>query len=402
MSKIVFFSIPAYGHTNPTIPVVSELVKRGHAVWYYSFLEFQKKIEQAGAVFIACDEFLPKLSQAELDRKAGKDFAALIEMAADTTIALEEKVCKELREIQPDCIVSDSICFWGKLFARKLGIPYICSTTSFAFNQYTAKLMKQSFSEIWRMIIGMPRINKKIQLLKDHHYEAENFVSLVQNDNETDTIVYTSKEFQPMVDTFSERYTFVGPSIRQSPPVVRNDNKDRKIVYISLGTILNQNQDFYQNCFRAFANADYDVVMSVGEKTDISSLGSIPGNFTVKNSVDQISVLQVADVFITHCGMNSVNEALYFGVPMVLFPQHSEQRTVANRTAELGAGILLKGNKAKYLAAAVTEVLEDRTYLEHAQKLSESFRSAGGAVKAATVILSKIKIEAQQDQEKQS
>ena len=216
MSKIVFFSIPAHGHTNPTIPVVAELVNKGHQVWYYSFLEFQEKIEGAGAIFIACDEFLPKASQKELDRKVGKDFAALIEMAADTTIALDEKVCKELREIQPDCIVSDSLCIWGKLFAKKLGIPYICSTTTFAFNQYTAKLMKRSFMEIWRMIMGMPRINKKIKLLKDHGYEVENFVSLIQNDNETDTIVYTSKEFQPMADTFSERYTFVGPSIRQS------------------------------------------------------------------------------------------------------------------------------------------------------------------------------------------
>ena len=45
MKKIVFFSIPAHGHTNPTIPVVTELVKEGHKVWYYSFNEFKEKIE---------------------------------------------------------------------------------------------------------------------------------------------------------------------------------------------------------------------------------------------------------------------------------------------------------------------------------------------------------------------
>lgn len=33
--------------------------------------------------------------------------------------------------------------------------------------------------------------------------------------------------------------------------------------------------------------------------------------------------------------MNSVNESLYYGVPMVLFPQHIEQGLVAKRTAEL-------------------------------------------------------------------
>jgi len=390
MSKIVFFSIPAHGHTNPTIPVVAELVNRGHQVWYYSFLEFQGKIEGAGAAFIACDEFLPQLSQKELDRKVGKDFTALIEMVADTTIALDEKVCQELREIQPDCIVSDSICFWGKLFAKKLEIPYVCSTTTFAFNQYTAKLMKRGFIDVWRMIVGLPRMNRKIQLLKNHGYEIENFVSIVQNNNETDTIVYTSKEFQPMADTFSERYAFVGPSIRQSPSIQIN-KKDRKLIYISLGTILNQNQDFYQKVIQAFADTDYDVVMSVGEKTEIASLGNIPRNLTVNNVVDQISVLQTADVFITHCGMNSVNESLYFEVPMVLFPQHSEQGLVADRVAELGAGLKLKGKKPKYLAAAVSEVLTNRTYQENAQKLSETFQNAGGAVEAANVILTKIR-----------
>ncbi|KOR25174.1 hypothetical protein [Clostridium sp. L74] len=39
MSKIVFFSIPAHGHTNPTIAVVDELVKRRNEVWYYSEYE---------------------------------------------------------------------------------------------------------------------------------------------------------------------------------------------------------------------------------------------------------------------------------------------------------------------------------------------------------------------------
>jgi len=390
MSKIVFFSIPAHGHTNPTIPVVTELVNKGHQVWYYSFLEFQNRIEDAGATFIACDEFLPKASQKELDRKVGKDFAALIEMVADTTIALDEKVCKELKEIQPDCIVSDSLCFWGKLFAQKLDISFICSTTSFAFNQYTSKLMKPSIMELWRMIVGMPRINKKIKLLNKHGYPIKNFVSLIQNDNKTDTIVYTSKEFQPMANTFSKAYAFVGPSVRQSMPV-QNENKDRKVVYISLGTVLNQNQDFYQNCIKAFANMDYDVLMPVGNKTEISSLGSIPRNFIVKNSVDQISILQSADVFITHCGMNSANESIYFGVPMVLFPQHSEQRIVADRVAEVGAGLKLKGNKPKYLATAVTEVLTNQKYRENAQKLSETFRNAGGAEEAANVILAKIR-----------
>ncbi len=391
MSRIVFFSIPAHGHTNPTLPVVAELVNKGHEVCYYSFMEFKDKIEIVGATFIPCDKFLPHISQEELNRKVGKDFAALIEMIVDTTISLDKKVCKELREFQPDCIVSDALCFWGKLLAKKLDIPYICSTTTFAFNQFTAKLMKRSLKEILRMITGMPRINKKMQLLRLQGYNVENFVAVVQNDNDTDTIVYTSKEFQPMVETFSDRYAFVGPSIRKTS-CEQLERKSKKLIYISLGTILNQNQDFYRNCIKAFEDSQYDIVMSVGEKTEITSLGHLPPNFTVKNRVDQLLILQNADVFITHCGMNSVNESLYYGVPMVLYPLHSEQRIVAERVEELGAGVKLRRNKPKYLARTVADIIGNQTYEDNARKLSKTFQNAGGAVEAANVILRKIRM----------
>ena len=45
MSKIVFFCIPAFGHTNPTLQVVKELISQGHQVIYYSYNLLKEKIE---------------------------------------------------------------------------------------------------------------------------------------------------------------------------------------------------------------------------------------------------------------------------------------------------------------------------------------------------------------------
>ena len=61
--KLAWFCIPAYGHTNPTIEVVRELVKRGHEIRYYSFEEFREKIEDTGAVFVSIDSYLPPLDK---------------------------------------------------------------------------------------------------------------------------------------------------------------------------------------------------------------------------------------------------------------------------------------------------------------------------------------------------
>ena len=388
MSKIVFFCIPAYGHTNPTIEVVRELVNRGNEVVYYSFKEFKDKIEDTGAKCICCDEYLPELKK-EDEKKVGKDFSALIGMVVDTTLALDEKVCKELKEFKPDCIVSDSLSFWGKLFAKKLNIPYVCSTTTFAFNDKTARLMKQDLSEMIKMIFGMKKINKKLELLRENGYEIKSFLDIVKNENDTDTIVYTSKEFQPLVESFSDKYSFVGPSI--SKTIYEKDEKNRKQIYISLGTVNNKNNNFYKNCIEAFKDLDVDVIMSVGNKTDIKALGEIPSNFIVENSVNQIKVLQNTDVFITHCGMNSVNEALYYKVPMVLFPQHSEQRMVAKRVEDLGAGVMLKKNTSKSIKDLTFKIIKDENYRKHAEKISESFKASGGSTKAANKIIEVIK-----------
>src|SRR4030042_2741087 len=153
MSKIVFFNIPAYGHTNPTIEVVRELCNKGSEVWYYSYSAAKERIENAGAKYIECDKYLPEF-RPEDEKKVGKDFSTLIEMLADTTLAMGETVCRELSTLKPDCIVTDSICLWGKLFARKLKIPLISSTTTFAFNKHTAKLMKPGFREALRTFFG--------------------------------------------------------------------------------------------------------------------------------------------------------------------------------------------------------------------------------------------------------
>jgi len=122
----------------------------------------------------------------------------------------------------------------------------------------------------------------------------------------------------------------------------------------------------------------------------IEELGYIPDNFQVKNSVRQIVVLQDTDVFITHCGMNSVNESLYYGVPMILYPQQEEQGMVAKRVSDLGAGIFLKGNNPKYIKDAVLQVMDNKDYKKSANKLAGSFKNAGSAKKAANFILKAI------------
>jgi UDP:flavonoid glycosyltransferase YjiC (YdhE family) len=53
MSRVAVTGMPAAGHVNPTLPVVRELVRRGHDVVYYDDEEFRRPIEATGAEFRA-------------------------------------------------------------------------------------------------------------------------------------------------------------------------------------------------------------------------------------------------------------------------------------------------------------------------------------------------------------
>lgn len=387
MSKIAFFCIPAHGHTNPTLAVVKELVERGNEVWYYSYDIMKEKIEKTGAKYISCDKYDNEMNLKPEDAdRIGKDIAFSMEVLVNTTLALDEAVLHQMKEWNPDCIVADSVATWGKLTALKLGVPFVSSTTTFAFNQYSARIMKQSFKELFQMMFSMTKAKKSVKRLREKGYPVEGVLSIVQNDNETDTIVYTSPQFQPFSETFSDKYAFVGPAVRTLDYEVKKLPK--KTIYISLGTVNNQDVSFFRNCIEAFQNSEFDVIMSVGEIVDLNELGTIPAHFLVERSVNQIEVLQQVEVFITHCGMNSVNEALYYGVPLVLFPQTNEQGGVAYRVNELGAGTYLKENSASAIQAAVKEVMENSSYRENASKIAEGFHKCGGAKMAADKILS--------------
>ena len=233
MSKIVFFGIPAHGHTNPTLGVVRELVSRGHQVWYYSYNMVRDKIESAGATFISCDDYdmEEKLKRKDAAR-IGKDLAFSTKILVDTTLALDDKVCAQMSKIKPDCIVADSMAVWGKSVAKKLGIPFVSSTTTFAFNRNSAKVMKQSIWDMVKMILSIPKITKQIKRLQDKGYPVKNILDIIASDENTHTIVYTSPEFQPFADTFSEKYAFVGPSIRTTQEKTQKNRE--KLVYISI------------------------------------------------------------------------------------------------------------------------------------------------------------------------
>ena len=384
MKKIALFSIPAHGHTNPMLPVAKELVERGNKVRFYSFNEFEQKINNTGAVFVSCDSFLPELTSEEEQKIKNISLTEMSIQDIRITLAMNDFLEKEFKEFKPDVVYTDSVCFWGKLNAWKYNVPMVVSTSTFAFNEFSSKYRKLKPAELADMIFGLPKISKELKTLEPYGYHVKNTLSLVQNDNSTDSIVYTSENFQPCSESFSDHYLFAGPSVFSK--VMPLKKKDRPLVYISMGTVINERPDFYSKCIEALKALNVDVIISYGKFMDISILGTLPENVKAYPYVDQLDVLSKTDVFITHCGMNSVSESLYMAAPMVLYPQTCEQYAVARRVTEINAGTMLSDDSAEGIKNAVQEILNNASYAEAALKCSEEFRSCPGTKGAAEFI----------------
>lgn len=366
------------------LPVAAELVRRGNTVRFYSFHAFAEKINATGASFVPCDSFLPDLTEQQESKLKSVSTTEMTIQDIRITLRMDDFLGKEFADFRPDVVYTDSVCFWGKLSAWKHHVPMVVSTSTFAFNQLSSQYMKNSPGELADMVFGLPKIMRELKKLEPYGYHVKSALSLVESGNDTDSVVYTSKKFQPYAKSFSDHYVFVGPSVFSNAPPAKG--KERPLIYISMGTVINDRPDFYHKCIEALKGINADVIISHGNAMDPRQLSALPGNIRAYPTVDQLEILSRADAFITHCGMNSVSESLYMAVPMVLYPQTAEQHAIARRVAELGAGTLLQDDSAAGIQKAVQKILNDTACQKAAAACCADFRTCSGAAGAAEFI----------------
>ena len=116
------------------------------------------------------------------------------------------------------------------------------------------------------------------------------------------------------------------------------------VLFISLGSIFTDHPGFYRTCLEAFGDGTWQVVMTIGE-TNPAELGPLPATVQVRRWWPQPAVLRHAAAFVTHAGMGSTMEALYYAVPLVAFPQMPEQAVHADRIQDLGHAQRLYANR---------------------------------------------------------
>ncbi len=388
--RVAFAHLPVAGHINPTLAVSSELCRRGIDVVAYTSEATAAAVEAAGAAAVPIDGWI--------DRDVSSPPSGLVETAellAASTESLLPAMLERLAADPVDLVVHDSMAPWGRLAARVLGLPAVCSTSTFVVHRrmrpgagprlrFAGELLSQP-QRVLAFRAAARRIGRR------HGLRIGSLLGVFEGREwARRTLVYTSAALQPGAGTLAgESIDFVGPCMREVEPLDPATEEwiaGRPLIYVSLGTLFSARRAFLRDCLRAFDGREEAVLVSTGGRLEPAALGEPPANALVRTSVPQLAVLERARLFVTHAGMNSATEALWYGVPTLMRPQTADQPIVAATLARLGAGRILRRPSPARIAAEADRVLAGG-YAARSRRIGESLRACPGPAGAADAIV---------------
>ena len=365
---ILMVNLPYAGHTNPSLGLVRCLVAAGHEVDYIQAEAFRERVEASGARFVPYDEppqsLVPALNEV---RNWGAAYRTVRRIGANY-----------------DCLIYELLFFPGKALATELGIPSYRLISTFALNRHLLRVLGQTGGPYLTALFRSERLCTALSslFLPKFSLREKNLAEDLVREAPPHNFIYTLREFQPEEACFPEsNYHFVGPAVddRAEEPF-SFEKSGNPIVYISFGTLIHADKRFWKKLIAAFAGKRVEVICSVGSEKLVRALGDLPPNVQVFAKVPQLTLLCRAALFVTHGGMNSVNEALYYGVPMIVLPFGLDQPLVGRelQRRKLGRVIVPRELTAAQLWRTAKELLRDPEAREARLAIKRKARASGG------------------------
>lgn len=374
---LVMVGATAPSHTYPSLALIRELVARGHRVDYLIGDWLADLVAPTGANVITHPSRLPRA-----DTAWPEDVGEAMRLFLDEQIDVLPHVTALPR---PDAVPYDIGGYAGRVAAIGWRVPAIqLSPASVAWEGYEEEMA--AFDASVRASESGARYYAAVrEWLDDHGIGLEDRAFLGRPKA---CVALIPRALQPHADRVGERYAFTGPVV----DVTRIDRPERwaaepgerrPLVYVALGTAYTDRPDLYRAVIDGLAG-DHRLVLATG-KVDPRALGPLPEGVVAERTQPQLDVLHHADVFVTHAGMGSAAEALWFGVPVVTFPQAVDQFQNADMLDRAGVGVRLADDAVTPdgVRAAVTGALERE---DRAREFRDEVRDGGGSTASADAV----------------
>ncbi|BFO16823.1 glycosyltransferase [Streptomyces sp. KM77-8] len=318
----LFLVIPDHGHILPNLAVVEELTRRGHRVTFVTGEEVSEPVGAAGATVLPYASEYRSLNHFE---SVNEDLGSrMLTLLIDESAAMLRAVEAALEGDRPDVVVYDfATSHAGRILERKWGLPAVQLCPAFAQNEkfsFASGFDESDTGGVADYAAPPVMVEAINSLVAEHGLDVpfhEFFLSIAGSN-----LVFLPKEFQIHGESFDERFSFVGPCISDrsflgewQPPA-----SGLPVVLVSLGATFKDVTGFFDAGMKAFADAPFHVVLTLGSGMDPAELGELPANIEAHRWVSHVAVLEHAKAFVTHGGMGSVMDSLSASVPMVVVP----------------------------------------------------------------------------------
>ena len=132
----------------------------------------------------------------------------------------------------------------------------------------------------------------------------------------------------------------------------------RKIIYAGFGSVFSTDLDLLKRLVQAVADRrDWDLVITLSDRVSRGALGKLPDTVLALPWVPQLRVLRDADVCVTHGGINTIDECVSCGVPMLVYCGH-ETDMAGNTARVVHHGIGLAGDRRRDDPAMIRHRIE--------------------------------------------
>jgi zeaxanthin glucosyltransferase len=156
--------------------------------------------------------------------------------------------------------------------------------------------------------------------------------------------------------------------------------RDGRTIYASFGSLYSDDA-LYAIVAEAALSLDVQVVFSTAASSDETFIDRLPGDVLGVRYAPQLPLLAKVRAFVTHGGVNSVNESMFHGTPVLVVPFAVDQSVQAKFVERSGAGIAISRDCLTIEACrdALGRLLVPRSsYRDAAMRVRDSYRTHNG------------------------
>ncbi|AHH99933.1 macrolide-inactivating glycosyltransferase [Kutzneria viridogrisea] len=406
MRHIAYFSFAGYGHIAPSLPVVTELIRRGHRVTYSVAERYADLVAATGARVLTYPSTFPeRIGHIETADDGARFIAQLL--AEDFTPL--RKAITELAADPPDVVVHDTIVpLAARVVAKHFDRPVIRAYPVFAeidgelpggpkTDPQHPAATTPSEQEPPEVVAFRQWMDAEIDVLVEQHGVApEAFEHAFVDGLEDLNLLYMPRSFQYGGELFDDSHVFVGPPIPEPVPakVWRRPDDGLPVAVITASTSTEYPLEFFRAAAEAFAELPYHAVLTLGRGIDPAELGPLAPNVEAFQWLPHAEVLPDTELYVCQAGITGIMAALSHGAAVISVPSVTDEQIAESvRVEQLGLGRMIRPEEltAQSLRSTVLEIARDNGVRSAVQDMQRQIKEAGGAIAAADQILSKVR-----------